>query len=233
MVGAAIASLVMAGVTTAVGGIMAYDQNKRAENATKTQAKAVMAQAEADAAEQGRQARMEDARAGIAQIQGEQEAERRSRILAQDIGAMYAGYAGNGLLVDGTAKDTVGAALRTEVGEAASDISTIRDNTAMNVWTHGANAASLRAGAANTLIAGENQASMLKAQAKNHRFMGRLGLLQTATGLPLVSSSGWNMAAATVSGMGSLRSSSGSTPSTGNGYSMGWGRNAQTYANNY
>lgn len=207
MVGTAIASLVAAAVTTAVGGITTYYGKKAEGNALKSQAKAAEAEAAAQAREQERQARLEDERAGIAQIGGEQEAEKRSRILAQDIGSMYADFAGNGLTLDGSAKDSVGAALKTQVGEAQSDISTIRDNAAMTVWTHQANAASYRASAANALIAGQNRANLLKAQAKQARHVGKLGLWQTATGLPLVSSGGWSQMGATVGGMGNLRSS--------------------------
>lgn len=174
---------------TALGAVGAYQQGKAAEAAGKAQAKASMQQAQAEAAEQNRQARLENARAGIAQIGAEQEAEKRSRILAQDIGSMYANFAGNGLMVDGSAKDTVGAALRTEVGEAASDITTIRDNAAMEVWTHRANAASHRANAANALIAGRNQASMFRAQGRAAKRSSR-----------------WQMGSSIISGIGQLAS---------------------------
>ncbi len=206
MVGSAIAALVMAGVATAVGGATTYYGKKSEANALKNQAKATEAQAEAEAAEQDRQARLEQARAGIAQIGGEQEAEKRSRVLAQDIGRMYADFAGNGLLVDGSGKDSVGAALRTQTAEAQSDISTIRDNAAMEVWTHLANAGSYRASAANARMAGYNQSQALKYQAKQARHVGKLGLWQLGTGLPLVSSGGWSQMSATVGGMGNLRS---------------------------
>ena len=177
----------VAGAT--LGAVGAYQQGKAAESAGKAQAKASMQQAQAEAAEQNRQARLENTRAGIAQIGAEQEAEKRSRILAQDIGSMYANFAGNGLMVDGSAKDTVGAALRTEVGEAASDITTIRDNAAMEVWTHRANAASHRANAANSLIAGRNQAAMFRAQGKAAKRSSR-----------------WQMGSSIVGGIGQLAS---------------------------
>lgn len=120
------------------------------------QGKAQRTAAEAEAAEGERQARLENERAGIAQTQGEQEAERRSRILAADIGSTYANFAGNGLLVNGSAKDTVGSVLSAQVREAQSDVSAIRDTTSLNVWTHQANAASLLATAANRRIGGRN-----------------------------------------------------------------------------
>lgn len=120
------------------------------------QGKAQQTAAKAAAAESERQAKLENERAAIAQVQGEQEAEKRSRILAADIGSLYANYAGNGLLIDGSTKDTIGSALSTTVAEAQSDISAIRDNTALNVWTHQSNAQSLLASAANQRISGVN-----------------------------------------------------------------------------
>ena len=209
MIGTAIASLVMAGIATAVGGATTYYAKKSEANALKKQALAEEQQTEAEAREKERQARFEDVRAGVAQIRGEQEAEKRSRVLAQDIGRMYAEYAGNGLLVDGSGKDSVGAALRTQATEAQADIGTIRDNTAMEVWTHLANAGSYRASAGNTRIAGANRAAAIRYQAKQARHVGKLGLWQLATGLPLVSSGGWSQASSTVGGMGGLRSTPG------------------------
>lgn len=135
--------------TSAVGaGYSAYSSHQ--------QGKAANQQARAEAAEAERQARLENKRAEIAQIQGEQEAEKRSRILAADIGSTYANFAGNGLLVGGAGKDTLGSVLTTQAAEAQSDISAIRDTTAMNIWTHQANASSLIASAGNRRIAGRN-----------------------------------------------------------------------------
>ena len=146
-------AVVIAGMvaTIAGAGYSAYSQHQ--------QGKAANTAAKAAAAESERQAQLENERAGLAQIQGEQEAERRSRQLAADLGATYANYAGNGLLVDGAGKDTLGSVLKTQVAEGQSDISTIRDNTALNVWTHQSNAASLLASAANQRISGRNAAA--------------------------------------------------------------------------
>ena len=58
--------------------------------------------------------------------------------------------------MDGSPKDTLGSVLKTQVAEGQADISTIRDNTALNVWTHKSNAASLIASAGNQRIAGKN-----------------------------------------------------------------------------
>ena len=72
-------AVVIAGMvaTIAGAGYSAYSQHQ--------QGKAANTAAKAAAAESERQAQLENERAGIAQIQGEQEAERRSRQLAQDI----------------------------------------------------------------------------------------------------------------------------------------------------
>jgi hypothetical protein len=141
----AIASLVAMAVG---GGYSAYSSYQ--------QGKAQQTQAKAQAAESERQAELEMERAGIAQIQGEQEAAKRSRQLAADIGSSYANYAGNGLLVDGGTKDTLASVLKTQVAEGPADISTIKDNTALNIWTHESNAKSLLASAGNMRIAGVN-----------------------------------------------------------------------------
>lgn len=82
------------------------------------------------------QAKYANDQAAVAQLQGEQEAAKRSRQLAYDIGSTYANYAGNGLMVDGAGKDSLGDVLKTTVTEADADIKTIRDNTTMNIWTH-------------------------------------------------------------------------------------------------
>ena len=197
---------------SAYEGVSGYQQGRAQASQLRSAAAAAKSEADAQAAEKERQARLEDARAGIAQIAGEQEAERRSRILANDIGSMYANFAGNGLALDGTAKDTIGAALRTQVGEAQSDISTIRDNAAMTVWTHQANAGSYRASAANARIAGRNQAALYRAQAKSAARSGRAGLFSGLgkAGLSL-GGLGLGLAANWGTGMGEI----GSTLSSG------------------
>ena len=91
------------------GAYSAYEQGKAAEQQAKAaneQAKAQASAYAAQAAESERQAELERDRAGIAQIQGEREAERRSRALSAEIGSIYAATAGNGLLVDGNEDDT-------------------------------------------------------------------------------------------------------------------------------
>lgn len=169
------------GVAGAVGGtatgIMGYQQGKAQKKAMDEAAQAAIDEAKAEGAQLDRQAGVEDARAGIEQVRGEREAERRSRVLAHDVGQMYADFAGNGLLVDGgTAKDTVGSALRLQASEAAADVGTIRDNAAMQVWGHMANAAQLRTSAANARIRGRNQARLYRWQGRQAARQGRVGL---------------------------------------------------------
>jgi len=204
----AAASLASAGMG-AYEGVSGYQQGRAQAGYLRSAAAAAKSEADAQAAEKERQARLEAARAGVAQIGAEQEAERRSRILAQDIGSMYASYAGNGLALDGTAKDTIGAALRTQVGEARSDISTIRDNAAMEVWTHQANARSYMASAANARMAGRSQAALYRRQAKSALRSGRTGLY-TGLGRAALSlgsmalgvAGGWGRAAGGAAGVG-------------------------------
>lgn len=120
------------------------------------QGKAADRNAEALAAANEYQAKLNEERAGVAQLQGEQEAADRSRALAAEIGGLYAGFAGNGLLVDGSGDDTFGKVLTSTVKEAEADISRIRDNTAINVWNYEANKGSLLASAENERISGKN-----------------------------------------------------------------------------
>lgn len=139
------ASAAVAAVGAGVAAYGTYQQGKAQEQ-----------QAKAEAAQQSYQAKLNEERAAVAQLQGEQEAAKRSRAMAAEIGSQYANYAGNGLMVDGVGKDTLGDVLKTTVTEADADIKTIRDNAAMNVWTYKANASAQRASAQNSLIAGKN-----------------------------------------------------------------------------
>ena len=167
---------------TAYSSYSSYQQGKAAEQAAKAQAEQYKAQAailEQQARENERQAEYENMRAGIAQVQGEQEAANRSRQLAAEIGALYAGYAGNGLLVDGPSGDTFGSVLKSTVTEGQADISTIKDNAAINVWEHLANKGSYETSAlvnrmganmnvtasGNSVIAGRNSRSIGKLNA--------------------------------------------------------------------
>ena len=159
------------------------------------------AQAEAyaqQAAENEMLAKVENEKAGIAQVQGEQEAESRSRALASEIGGIYAGYAGNGLLVDGQEDDTFADVLKSSVGEAQHDIATINDNTAISVWDHQmnrraylANAAILSTASKNAMISAQNALAVGESQAK----AAKSGLALNAVGKGL-------SAAGSLAGMG-------------------------------
>jgi hypothetical protein len=135
----AVTSLV---ATAASGGLQAY--------ASYQEGKELQRQAEFQAEEARKQAKLEQDRANIAQLQGEQETARRMRAYSQEVGSVYANAAGNGILIDsGSAGDTLGKALDTSAISAAEDVSTIRDNTALTIWTHQANKSQLLRSAEN------------------------------------------------------------------------------------
>lgn len=206
---------------TALSISSSYQQAEAAEDAARAQAQAAaqqyQAQAEAYAqqAEENRMlAKVENDKAGIAQLQGEQEAETRSRALASEIGGIYAGYAGNGLLVDGNENDTFANVLKSSVGEAQQDISTINDNTAISVWDHQmnrraylANASILDTASKNAVISSYNALNVGETQAA----AARAGLTENAIGKGL-------SAAGTLAGMGV--SSYGTLAKTGSGFNL-------------
>ena len=173
----AIAAAVASASAAAYSGVTSYQAGKAASKQYKEAAKAAEQEADAKAYESEREAAKEASEASIAQVQGEIEAEKRSRQMASDIGSLYANAAGNGLLVDGTQKDTIGSALSTTVKEAQADISTIRDNAAMDVWTHNYSSASLLASAGNTRITGANTAAAYRSKAKSAYSSGRSTLI--------------------------------------------------------
>mgnify|MGYP003301994427 CR=1 FL=1 len=128
----------------------------------------------------------------------ETEAEARSRALASEIGGIYAGYAGNGLLVDGSEEDTFANVLKSSVGEAQSDITTIKDNTAISVWDHQmnrraylANASILDTASKNAMISSYNALNVGETQAA----AAKAGLTTNAVGKGL-------SAAGSLAGMG-------------------------------
>lgn len=212
--GVAIAGLVLAAAGAGYSAYSSYQQGQSQEKFQKSQAEAAQVAAEANAAEMERQAKLELERASIAQLQGEQEAAKRSRILASDIGSAYASYAGNGLLVDsGSPNDVLGSVLKSTVGEGMADIETIRDNAAVNVWNYEANRQSLLASAANTRIAGANQSSALIASGDMSAAAGNRSAL--SAGLNGLASVGTGYATAAskfgVSGKTSFWNPTGST----------------------
>ena len=159
-------------------------QQKLAAEQSRLQAEAQ----HAAAADLDRQADAENRKAGIAQMQAEMEAEKRSRTLAADVGSVYANFAGNGLMVDG-AGGTFGNVLTTTAAEAARDISTIRDNGRMSVWEHQSNAQSLLVSAntqrisAQSSLLGEKASLIGAAQSrKNAKYYNTASYLGAATG---------------------------------------------------
>ena len=206
---------------TALSITSSYQQAGAAADAARAQAQAAaqqyQAQAEAYAqqAEENRMlAKVENDKAGIAQLQGEREAETRSRALASEIGAIYAGYAGNGLLVDGGEDDTFANVLKSSVGEAQHDIATINDNTAISVWDHQmnrraylANASILDTASKNATVSSYNALNVGETQAA----AARAGLTENAVGKGL-------SAVGTLAGMG--LSSYGMLAKTGSGFNL-------------
>lgn len=174
-----IGAMTAMGAEAGIKAYSAYQQGKEGERRAKSEAEIQMKQAQAynlQAADLERQARHEEAKAGIAQIQAEQEAERRSRLLAADIGSAYANFAGNGLMVDGGSGDTVGSVLTTTAAEAARDISTIRDNGRMNVWEHQSNAKSLMTSAETNRISAQSSLIGAKSTLKSGKYARRAGV---------------------------------------------------------
>jgi hypothetical protein len=157
-----------------MSGISQYQQGKEEKR-----------QADFQANEAVKQAKLEQERANITQIQGEQEAERRMRAYSQEIGSVYANAAGNGLLIDsGSAGDMLGKVLDTSATFAAQDVSTIRDNTALSIWTHQANEGQLLRSAANYKKQGKAayKAGILGATAAGVKTVGSLGTAFAAGG---------------------------------------------------
>ena len=150
---------------TAFSAYSSYEEGKAAEQ-----------QANAAAAENRYQAQLMNERSAIAQLQGEQEAEKRSRLLAAEIGTQYANWVGSGLLVD-KSKDTFGNVLSSTVQEGEADISTIRNNSLIDVWTYKSNANSLLASAENNIISGSNARKAAKYNALGTSLSGAGSLI--------------------------------------------------------
>lgn len=160
-----------------------------AANAQRMAAQAQSDQLRDQAELAGIQASVEDKKAGVAQQQGQLEAQRRMIQLSSDIGNIYSQYAGNGLLVDG-GDDTLGHLLTANTREAAQDVGIIKSNTENAVWEHGMNktmalltqksyegqAASAlivgNLGAGSTLLSGEAQAYATRQQGLTALYSG-------------------------------------------------------------
>ena len=209
-IGAAVAdAAVIAGTALSISA--SYKQADAAASAARAQAKAQADMYAQQSSEYGRLAEVENAKAGIAQVQGELEAEARSRALASEIGGIYAAYAGNGLLVDSDdPDDTFANVLKSSVGEAQHDITTIRDNTAISVWDHQQNRRAYLANASIYSNAATNTIKVGEAQAKS----AYAGLTESAIGKGL--SAAGSLAGMGISSYGTLAKTA--TPSTAGVY---------------
>lgn len=162
-------------IGAAVQGYASYEQGKEERR-----------QANFQAGEARKQADLEQERANIAQLQGEQEAEKRMRAYALEVGSIYANAAGNGMLIDsGSAGDTLGKILDTSSKSAAHDVSTIRDNTKLTIWTHLENKDQLLRSAENYRASGKSayKAGILGATAAGIQGVGMATGMAYQTGL--------------------------------------------------
>lgn len=162
-----------------------YQQGVAQKEANKANAEIAANQARAQelqAQEYERKAALEKEQAGLVQLQGEQEAAKRARQRAIEVGSTYATAAGNGLLVSGSDSDTFANVLKSQEIEARADINTIKANTAMEVWSREEEARSYlfgadqaRYGVSNSLISSSNYRSQAKSAYNN-------GMLSAAGG---------------------------------------------------
>lgn len=168
---------------------MQTDAANAAANAQRMAAEAQAQQLRDQAELAGLQAATEDKKAGVAQAQAQIEAQRRMVQLSDAIGATYAQYAGNGLLVDG-GNDSLGQLLTATTREAAQDIGIIKSNEENAVWEHGMNKSMAlltqksyegqaqnaqlvgAAGANSTLLSGEAQAYATRQQGLTALYSG-------------------------------------------------------------
>lgn len=153
-------SLASMAIAATSAGVSAYSQHQQGKDANKA------AQAQAKQYEQ--QAQISEAQAAVAQLQGEKEARRRYALLSQDVGSLYASFAGNGIDIG---SGSVGRALTTTVQEAQEDVNVINSNTQMNVWTAMQNATQFR-----------NTANITRWQGKAAKRTGGTSALATGVG---------------------------------------------------
>lgn len=187
--GVSIYSGVQANSAAKTAARMQTDAANAAANAQRMAAQAQSDQLRDRAELAGLQAGIEDKKAGVAQAQAQIEAQRRMVQLSESIGATYAHYAGNNLLVDG-GNDTLGQLLTANVREAAQDIGIIKSNEENSVWEHGMNKSMAlltqknyegqsknallvgEAGAGSTLLSGEAQAYATRQQGLTALYSG-------------------------------------------------------------
>ena len=125
-------SSVAGGWISAIGGIAQAQEQKN--------------QLDQQAENERYQALLNDHRAAVSQKAGEIEAERRAKQIAVDLGSNRAAFAGNGLLLDGSA-DTTGAIEDATIAEGWQDIGIFKDNAAMQTWGYQTNAIQQRTSA--------------------------------------------------------------------------------------
>lgn len=114
------------------------------------------------AEEEMRQGEIAQERANLEQLKGEREASKRSMQLAQEIGSQYANFAANGIAVDASPTDTVGAVIKSTAAEGQADISTILENAKLNQWTYEEQKRSMQRSAVGSLMGANN--AVLRAQ---------------------------------------------------------------------
>ncbi len=114
------------------------------------------------AEEEMRQGEIAQERANLEQLKGEREAGKRSMQLAQEIGSQYANFAANGIAVDASPTDTVGAVIKSTAAEGQADISTILENARLNQWTYEEQKRTMRRSALGSLMGANN--AVLRAQ---------------------------------------------------------------------
>lgn len=121
------------------------------------------------AAEELRQGAIDQAMAANEQIKGEREAAKRSKELAEDVGAAYAQFAANGFMVDAAVGDTFGAVLDTMVAEGTNDVATIVEGAKMNQWSLEESSRSKRVSAGNSLASANHATISAEAAMKGAR----------------------------------------------------------------
>lgn len=161
----AVTGLALSAYSTYQQGVAQKETNEANAQIAANQAAAQEAQAQ----EYERQAALEKEQEGIEQLQGEQEAAKRARARAAEVGATYAAAAGNGLLVSGSETDTFANVLKSQEQEAQADIQTIRANTALSVWSREEQARSYlvaaqqsRYGVTSSLLSSSNYSKQAK-----------------------------------------------------------------------
>lgn len=178
------AAIVADAAIVAMSSYSAYSSGQQQRANAKAQKQQMEIQAEQyrlQAEESKKQAADEQAKAGIAQIQAEQEAMRRSSILAADIGSVYASAAGNSLLVNGGDGDTFAHILKSTVGEAEMDLSTIKDNGRMSVWERQTNARSLLVNADTSMLSRGSSLIGASMAGKNAKYYNRASYIGAGT----------------------------------------------------